>query len=334
MFSILAAVTSPATFLSLDWDQTQTETVQTVIAPGPFDSLVLSFSAYSGSGGALKFEAKVIYPGRETRWYQLPQWSVDSNLRRSFPYQKDADGAVDTDILNLVAPANKVAIRVTSIPGEDGFAPKLDHVYLSFANSAAKAGDDLPNKAAWGKQIEVPKKCQGDYANGGVLCSPTSVSMLISYWAEQEAKPFWAVDVSQVASAIYDPVWGGTGVWPYNTAFAAGLGLNAYVTRMNAISDLEHWIAEGIPVATSVSYDLLRGKGKRGENDGHLVVLIGFTKDGDPVFNDPGSRAELHHIYKRQDFERAWASSQRACYLVYPRERHAPRLKGGPWEQK
>jgi hypothetical protein len=49
-----------------------------------------------------------------------------------------------------------------------------------------------------------------------------------------------------------------------------------------------------------------------------LVVLVGFTAEGDPIFNDPAKRDEVRRTYKRANFEKAWLYSDRAVYLVYP----------------
>jgi hypothetical protein len=104
--------------------------------------------------------------------------------------------------------------------------------------------------------------------------------------------------------------------------------LIAYVSRLSGIRDLEQWIEVGVPVGCSVDYTLLQGK--TGPKAGHLVVLIGFTETGDPVFNDPGWSKQVRQTYKRADFERAWVSSNRTVYLVYPKVMKTP-AGGGAW---
>ena len=170
------------------------------------------------------------------------------------------------------------------------------------------------------------------YPGGNVLCSPTVVSMLLAFWAKELRHPELDRDVPEVQQGVFDPNWPGTGNWPFNTAFAGTVpGMRAYVARLTDISELEAWIASGKPVATSVSYDLLRGKGKKGASDGHLVVLVGFDEHGDPVFNDPGRSTEVRQTYKRADFDAAWATSGRTVYLIYPKFGLVPEDPFGHW---
>jgi hypothetical protein len=86
-----------------------------------------------------------------------------------------------------------------------------------------------------------------------------------------------------------------------------------------------------VPVAISVAYNLLQGNGKPAGGDGHLLILVGFNAEGDPVFNDPGWSKQIRQTYKRANFERAWAASGRTVYLVYPEGRKLPKAADGCW---
>jgi hypothetical protein len=113
----------------------------------------------------------------------------------------------------------------------------------------------------------------------------------------------------------------------------AGLfeGLRAYVTRFSDVSELEGWIACNIPVGLSVDYDRLRGKG-RGPN-GHLVVLVGFTAEGDPIINDPGTSEHVRKVFPRKRLIDAWASSRNTVYLIYPENVTPPENCFGHWDE-
>ena len=81
--------------------------------------------------------------------------------------------------------------------------------------------------------LPVPTRSQLDYAGGGAWCSPTSVSMVLSYWSMQLGRSDLNRDVPEVAAAVYDPGWPGTGNWSFNTAYAGSFpGMRAYVTRL------------------------------------------------------------------------------------------------------
>ena len=96
-----------------------------------------------------------------------------------------------------------------------------------------------------------------------------------------------------------------TGNWAFNTAFAGNLeGLRAYVTRFSDISELEDWIAAGIPVIISARYDLLQD-GRADDFNGHLTVCRGFTDSGDLIINDPWTDVKVEsvcHVYKRATY--------------------------------
>lgn len=209
-------------------------------------------------------------------------------------------------------------------------SPRIDFASVVFSTSTS-AAEDKPYKKAWGKIVDAPQRCQGDYPNGGVLCSPTSVSMILAHWSNVRGETALDSDVPEVAEGVYDVAWKGTGNWPFNVAFAGSKpGMVGYVTRLRSLNDLERWTEKGIPLACSVSYAMLKGGPNREDNDGHLVLLLGFDQDGNPVFNDPGRKA-VRLTYKRSDFQRAWESSGRTVYVVYPRSVAPPRTSGAPW---
>jgi len=149
-------------------------------------------------------------------------------------------------------------------------------------------------------------------------CSPTSVSMVLDFWASKLSRPAMNVDVPDVAVGVFDEKYPGTGNWSFNVAYAGSFpGMVSYVTRLGGINDAESLVRAGIPVVCSVAYNLLKGNGKPAGGDGHLVVLVGFDSDGNPIFNDPG-RSDVRQTYKRENFAKAWANSHFTVYLIYP----------------
>jgi hypothetical protein len=169
------------------------------------------------------------------------------------------------------------------------------------------------------------------YPNGKALCSPTTVSMILGYWAQALKRTELDHPVPEIADAIYDSLWQGTGNWPFNMAYAGSFhGMRAYVTRLSDLSELEAWIARKIPVGLSVDYDRLRAKGP-GPN-GHLVVCVGFTKEGDPIINDPGTTEHVRKIFPRKDLVYAWAASRNTVYLIHPENYTTPEDHFGHWD--
>jgi hypothetical protein len=297
-----------------------------------FNEAIASWNAELAHDSYLTIEARALYGETSTRYYKLGLWSTDPSRhpRQSVANQKDAEGDVSTDVLILRRPAKQVQIRVT-VGGNVSATATLKFLGISLTDSSARGSELAPNRQAWGKLIEVPERSQMAYPNGKVLCSPTTVSMLMSYWAQALKRPELDSDVPQIAAAIYDSQWQGTGNWPFNMAYAGSFpGMRAYVTRLSDISELEDWIAKGLPVGLSVDYDRLRDKGP-GPN-GHLVVLIGFTQDGDAIINDPGTSKHVRKTFSRKNLINAWACSHNTVYLVYPVDASLPLDRFGHWD--
>src|SRR5262249_27492548 len=120
------------------------------------------------------------------KYYIMGLWSANSDTppRQSVPHQNDADADVATDILILNQPCARLQIRLT-LGGGSTNKSKLKFLGLSLKDTRAEPEVLVPNKDAWGKCVPVPERSQMSYPNGGVLCSPTTVSMLLSYWSEK-----------------------------------------------------------------------------------------------------------------------------------------------------
>jgi hypothetical protein len=302
-----------------------------ITSPMAGDEVVASWNALTPEAAYLKIEVRAWYPNRATKYYAMGLWSANTNRypRASVPGQKDEAGDVSTDTLILKQASERLQIRVT-LGGDKGQQPKLKFLSLCLTDTKAKPRALPPNRAAWGKTLPVPERSQMAYPNGKVLCSPTTVSMIMTYWAQTLKRPELDHDVPDIVRAIYDPQFQGTGNWPFNTAYAGAYeGMTAYVTRLSDLSEVEDWIAAGVPLALSVCSDRLHHRGA-GPN-GHLIVCAGFTRDGDPVVNDPGSSRNIRRVYPRQDLIYAWASSRNAVYILYPEKARIPRDRFGHW---
>jgi hypothetical protein len=296
-----------------------------------WDELIASWNVEMSKGSYLKIEARAIYPDCSTKYYVMGLWSRDPSRhpRESVSNQKDDHGDVSTDTLVLHRPCDRLQIRLTLGP-EDNQKPKLKFLGLCLSDTKSKVPALPPNRAAWGTLIPVPERSQMAYPNGKVLCSPTTVSMLMSYWSQKLMRPEIDRDVPEIVTEVYDANWQGAGNWPFNTGYAGSYpGMRGYVARLTDISELEDWLARGIPVGLSVCYDRLRGKGP-GPN-GHLVVCVGFTEDGDPITNDPGTSRNVRKTFPRKNLIYAWAYSRNTAYLIYPEETEVPTDRFGHW---
>lgn len=310
-------------------------TSRELTAPIDWDELVVSWNAPPGVH--LKVEARAIYPSHSTQYYTMGLWSDDTTHfpRESVRRQRDQDGSVKMDTLVLSNAVRKLQLRITA--GGAGAQAMLKFLGLSFCNSTVPATALAPNRAAWGKVLEVPERRQAEYEGGGGWCSPTSLSMVLAYWSEQLHRPEWNHTVPETAQAISDGSRGDTGNWPFNTAYAGRYpGMRAYVTRLGDVAELEDWIAAGIPVIISVSSYLTNDR-TNGPDNGHLIVCVGFTDKGDVVVNDPGvsvrRNVRARRVYAREKVANAWKKSKNAVYLIYPESAKVPVNRFGHWDQ-
>ncbi len=305
-----------------------------IVAPIEWNELVVSWNVPSGVH--LKAEALALYPDHATQYYTMGLWSDDPAQfpRESVRRQGDRDGTVRTDTLILSNATRKVQLRIT-VGGAGGQRP-FKFLGLSFCNSAVPASNLTPNRAAWGRVLEVPERRQGEYEGGGGWCSPTSLSMVLAYWSQQLHRPELDHSVPETAHAIADGRRANTGNWPFNTAYAGHYpGMRAYVARLGDIAELEDWIAAGIPVIISVSSYLTSDR-TSGPDNGHLIVCVGFTDKGDVVTNDPGvsvrKNVRARRVYAREKVVNAWKKSKNTVYLIYPETTRVPANRLGHWD--
>lgn len=305
-------------------------------SPISWNELIVSWNAEAPIGTGLKVEAAGISAGHRTGFYTLGEWSPDAVIfpRTSLGRQRNADGTVNTDTLELNQPASAVQIRLT-LEGTNAALPKLRFLSLSFSNTKAHTVLPRPETAARAREIATPERSQHGYPGNAGWCSPTCLSMVLARWAQVLDRPELDLTVPQVAAAVYDRDYRGTGNWSFNTAFAGSFaGLRSYVTRFDDLSEVEAWIASGIPVILSARWDWLE-PGRPPSPEGHLIVCRGFTENGDVVVNEPAAHLDrgetVRRVYRRENVRRAWAASGNTVYLVYPENATVPPDRLGHW---
>lgn len=283
-----------------------------VITVNAYDQLIPSWNAVTGAKGSLSVEVRHQKASNDwTKWYTFGTWS-QAEGRASVDDQKDTDGTVWTDTNNLYGSATttRYQYRVTLKDGAVLKQLAMNTVNTDLGMAGAGTASD---KSVWGKVLEVPERSQMIYPDGGeVWCSPTSTSMVMA---------FYGIDVSvpDAAKGTYDSVYEGTGNWPFNVAYAAEFGLSGFVTRVPSLADTEKYIKAGIPVVASIRW-------KEGElpgsaipsSSGHLLVIVGFDADGNPVVNDPAAadNDSVQRTYPRDVFEKLWLGASGGMVYV------------------
>jgi tetratricopeptide (TPR) repeat protein len=300
----------------------------------PCHTVIPSWQGHTPPGTWLEIHLHALIGTRWTRSYRLASWdtAVTQSQRRSFAAQQDADGWVDTDTLRLNSHAQAVQARVLLCSERADIWPELHHLALCLS---ARSPDMLYGErrnlsstpVQHAKTLAVPAFSQYAYPQGAGWCSPTALAMVLGYWYQQTGdhrlQPFCVPDsVPTLAAALVDDPAYGTGNWSFNTAYAASLGLEAYVTQMCALQQVTRWVAAGVPVICSLAWeegDVQHASMPR--SDGHLVVVCGVQSDGHIIVADPaGADApEVHRVYADEEFAACWQRhSAGTVYLIYP----------------
>ena len=112
-------------------------------------------------------------------------------------------------------------------------------------------------------ELEVPSFAQmshrghfPEYDGGGASwCSPASLAMVLAYWGvgPSAADLAWVGEghddpqVDHAARHTYDAAYGGCGNWSFGAAYAAGFGLDAVVTKLGSLREVEELLERGCP---------------------------------------------------------------------------------------
>jgi hypothetical protein len=304
------------------------------------DQFVVSWNAITPPGSYLTVYIEARSGGLWSRKFTVAIWTRDNRpvKRMSINGQSDDIARMDTDTLILKSPADafRVSAKLSSLDGKT--YPTVRLLTVHAANRDAARSPLRVRKAVWGKELPLLERSQLTVPDGDRFCSATSTSMVLDYWAHKLNRPELAVSLQTAVDGIYDYEWDGTGNWPFNAAYASEFGgLRAYVTRFSSMAQIEDWIARDVPVIVSTDYNILKHRVNQGRM-GHLMVLRGFTADGDCIINDPYTKLDegesVRRVFKRKDFEPSWLGkdgSLGTVYLVYPDSWDIPRDRYRNW---
>ncbi|HEX6336110.1 MAG TPA: peptidase C39 family protein [Jiangellaceae bacterium] len=320
----------------------------------PFTSLVPSWQSATPPGTWVEIEVQVRTAAAESRWFAMGAWAFDTSMieRRSTKGQVDPVGRVDTDTFMAAADAPggmPVAYRMRVTLHGGAASPAIRQVGASTARPGPIPEATSEPSLSERVELNVPAYSQSvhrkeypEFGGGGaVWCSPASTSMLLSYWgtgptpdelATLPPDPVFDLNgradaqVAWAAIHTWDYVYCGAGNWPFNAAYAAEYGLDGSIRHYCSLRDVEAWVARGVPVLVSTAWDNKAEDPRRHldgssieQTRGHIMVVVGFTQDGDVIANDPASPSndQVRHVYRRDQFERNWLSSSKGTtYLI------------------
>lgn len=324
--------------------------------PMPVTKIVASWQADTPGKSWIETKLSVHINGTWSNWYNMGKWALNTSaIQRTsiVPDQEDSFGGVYQDTYF----ANDSAVDSYKIQevmhGDDYNQPSVQQLAVT-ASDPTVAVQTPTSTTTMGRTIDlnVPSYSQYVHNNeypaldggGAAWCSPTSVSMVLKYWGKQPTTQQIAslpkdtvfenngrkdALVDYAAWHIFDYGYKTTGDWPFNTAYAASFGLDTSVRQYNSLRDLEKWIKVGVPVTVSISWDNTSPDAAKhltgssiDKTPGHIMVVRGFTKQGDVIANDPATPAgdaQVRHIYNRAQFEHLWqAAADGTVYIIQP----------------
>jgi hypothetical protein len=294
-----------------------------------------------------------------TKWYTMGIWAFgDADIHRtSVGHQGDADGfiAIDTFFakdhpmigyqlrLELYRAAGTSSSPTVTRIGAVTSDPMNTKPYLPSATTMT-ARTVLP-VPAYSQEIHAGEYPQYD-SGGEAWCSPTSTSMVVAYWQTGPTPSDYAYVLGDypatadpwvdfAARHTFDYHYNGAGNWPFNVAYAGNFGLDGEVTQLHSLAEAEQFIKAGVPLVASIAFSSNKLDGFLFKSTGgHLLVIVGFEQNGNPIVNDPAasSDAAVQRTYDRAQFERNWMTSTGGIvYVIHPASVPLPPSPQGNW---
>jgi hypothetical protein len=243
--------------------------------------------------------------------------TMDGHRSRALPYvvfEHDARASlsgfdnvarIDTDIVS--APRDIVAIGVVS---------RKPLIRVAASTPPADAARTGPPGAAARRELDVPEVSQyvPESPDERGWCAPASLAMLLGAHGTH-------LSVAEVVAGVFDRSYDGTGNWTFATAYAGSCGFASAAAYLRDLATVEQFIVAGLPLALSIAWNDGELPGAPIDRSaGHILVVRGFTDNGDVIVNDPAQPA-VRHVYERGAFSRCWLGHGGVALLVAPPER-------------
>lgn len=299
-----------------------------------FKRLLVSWNCETPKGTWIEVQARAFisyYDDNKNSTYEWSDWlsfgKWGTHIKRSSKSPDSHLAKISTDEFiikgNYTDTASKIQIRALLHTENTNVTPSIRQFIISYKDNTPRIkGIEIPSN----KIIDVPSYSQyiRDKNIGSVICSPTSITMLLNRRNEN-------LIVEETAWSCFDYDYEAFGNWLFNVAFASSLGYESFVEYGN-LKSLKREIYSGYPVAVSVKYtnDINNLEYPYIENApittaGHILVVRGFEKkDGIDyvVVNDPAGKSNesVTRRYKLSEFENAWHRGSNIMYVIHDKE--------------
>ena len=239
-------------------------------------------------------------------WLTVGYWK--DYIWGSYGKTSFSGGYVDIDYVKLNSYSNRWQFRINMLR-KNASEPSPTLYKVSFYVSDTRTTDSIDYDSILNDnpaEIFIPTEFFYQYAIddeiGGSICSPTSVSMALRSY-DMEVDPYeFAVDT-------YDPYHKIFGVWPRAVQNASEKGLEGTVDRYRTWSEAREVLAQGGRIVMSVGRPLYAG---------HLMMLAGFTSNGNPIVHDPARSNGYAHVFNKSDLSQSWFDKGGIAYTFFP----------------
>ncbi len=256
---------------------------------------VLSWNTHATKG---RLEFRLLRAGHaEDDWLDFAEWQPSG--AKSFS-PEHAGTRVDVDVIGAAQPFDGIEVRARDVEFEllAFSSPVHSRPSLPYARDALIL--DVPGLSQY---------CTQHDERG--WCSPASLAMIHAYHGIDRS-------LAHTARAVFDRAYNGTGNWSFNVAYSGRLGLRGVVAHLRNLDHAQRLVERNLPIAISYSWrDGELPGAPLPHSDGHVVVLCGFTGDGDCAINDPAAQ-HVRVVYPRAAIETLWQRNEGVAYVIAP----------------
>lgn len=272
----------------------------------PFDRIVPSWNAYTPEGTYIIVNIQFRVNDIWSDWLSMGEWGFYHDSKSNSQSVLLGHTNIDTTFVKSPSLADALRIKV-ELYGNGQVTPILHQITATTFTKKYEPTIPVFQSESWRKELAVPCRSQmvENKTVASRICSPTSLAMVLEYYGID-------YPTSEIYNVVFDHQENIFGNWPFNTAVAGHLGLEAYVDYYFTIDQIKEKIAQDIPIICSIKF-------KRGQltgapinsTNGHLLVVRGFSNhDGQEyvIVNDPAATTneDVRREYRIEEFIKAW----------------------------
>lgn len=294
-------------------------TIQSAEMPvAEFSKAVISWNTETPQGTCVEVFVQFNVEGAWSSWFTYGCWADFNRNKGSVSGQHDETGRLSTDLVKTRNGKLSSMLRVKTVLKRDNVctdSPALRRVIVSTYTEKLMPRK-IENDSHPTIDIEVAELSQMVIPQiGHVICSPTSVTMVLNHYGEKLKPEEVALGCLDNGAEIY-------GNWSYNVAYAGERGYEAFVKGCNSFDEIVECLEAETPVVASINTKVaeeLTGA-PQAYPGGHLIVIRGLKSiNGRPhiIVNDPASKDLdlIKRYYSVEEFEKVW---NRIIYIIRP----------------